>query len=172
MSEKLSAAVGREASAELAGALRKIEHCVAQLSDEQLWWRSSPSMNSIGNLMLHLCGNVGQWIVAGLSGSEDTRRRQQEFDEQGPIPKADLLRQINDTVQAASDVLGTLSEETLLATRRIQGFDVTGLQAIFESVAHFRGHTQEIVHLTRMQLGDQYQFAFVPQSAEQGAPVE
>ncbi len=69
----------------------------------------------------------------------------------------------------AKTALSEISAEELIQVRRIQGFDVTGIQAIFESVAHFRGHAQEIVHMTRCQLGDTFEFDFVPTTAEQGA---
>ena len=90
--DELAAAVGREAANELTSALAKITHCLGQLSHEQVWWRSRPSLNSIGNLILHLCGNVRQWIVAGLGGVTDVRDRPAEFSERGPIPKNELVR--------------------------------------------------------------------------------
>lgn len=168
---ELADAVGGELSNELAAALSKIAHCVVQLSDEQLWWRPAEGMNSIANLMLHLCGNLRQWVVAGVGGTDDTRQRQQEFDERGPIPQAELMERIAATVSEAMAVLNVTPREEFLRWRNIQGFDVSGLQAAVESVAHFRGHTQEIVHLTRMQLGDAYQYDFVPQTPEQGAQL-
>jgi hypothetical protein len=72
-------------------------------------------------------------------------------------------------VSEAKGVLGRLTARQLMEVRRIQGFNVTGLAAIFDSVPHFRGHTQEIVHLTRLQLGDAYRFAWTPMTPEQGA---
>src|SRR5262245_45026289 len=152
--DELAAAVGRDAANELTSALGKITHCLGQLNDEQIWRRSQPSLNSIGNLLLHLCGNLRQWIVAGLGGALDLRDRPAEFAERGPIPKADLLRKLEMVVGEAKEVLGKMTARQLLDVRRIQGFDVTGLAAIFDSVPHFRGHTQEIVRMTRMQLGD------------------
>jgi hypothetical protein len=77
--DELAAAVGTEAANELTSALGKIKHCLGQLSDEQVWWRPRPSLNSIGNLILHLCGNVRQWIVGGLGGAADSRDRPAEF---------------------------------------------------------------------------------------------
>src|SRR5689334_16459965 len=73
------AAVCHAAAAELADALRMIQHCCGQLSDGQIWWRPNESMNSIGNLLLHLTGNLRQWVVSGLGGTADTRNRPAEF---------------------------------------------------------------------------------------------
>jgi hypothetical protein len=168
--DELAGAVGAEAAQELTSALGRITHCLGQLSEEQVWWRSRPSLNSIGNLILHLCGNVRQWIVAGIGGAADSRNRPAEFAERGPISKAELLRRLEAVVNEAKVVLGRLTARQLLEGRRIQGFDVTGLATIFSSVPHFRGHTQEIIHLTRLQLGDTYHFAWTPTTLEQGAP--
>jgi len=168
--DEFAAAVGSEAGKELTSALAKIKHCLGQLTDEQVWWRSRPSLNSIGNLILHLCGNVRQWIVAGLGGAADSRDRPAEFSERGPIPKDELLRRLEAVVDEARTILARQTARQLLEARRIQGFDVTGLAAVFDSVPHFRGHTQEIVSLTRLQLGDAYRFAWAPTASEQGAP--
>lgn len=167
--DNVAAAVGAEAAKELTSALGRIKHCLGQLSDAQVWWRSHPSLNSIGNLILHLCGNLRQWVVAGLGGSADVRDRPAEFAERGPIPREELLWRLDAVTAEAVGVLGRLTARQLLDTRRIQGFDVTTLAAIFDSVPHFRGHTQEIVHLTRLQLGDAYTFAWTPSTPEQGA---
>jgi hypothetical protein len=153
----------------LASALGKIKHCLGQLTDEQVWWRAQPSLNSIGNLILHLCGNVRQWIVAGLGGAPDVRDRPAEFSERDSIPKEELLRKLEAVVDEARAVLARQTACQLLEARRIQGFDVTGLKAIFDSVPHFRGHTQEIISLTRLQLADAFKFAWTPTTPEQGA---
>jgi hypothetical protein len=99
------------------------------------------------------------------------RNRPAEFAERGPIPKVELLRRLDAVVDEARGVFARLTAHDLLAVRPIQGFEVTGLAAIFSSVPHFRGHTQEIIHLTRLQLGDAYQFAWKPTTPEQGAPA-
>lgn len=167
--QELAAAVGKEAAHELTSALARIKHCLGQLTDEQVWRRSHPAMNSIGNLILHLCGNLRQWIVAGLAAGTDTRNRPAEFSERGPIPKDELLRKLETTVSEARAVLERQSARAIMELRRIQGSDVTGLAAVFDSVSHFRGHTQEIVHMTRSQLGDAYEFAWQPKTPEEGA---
>lgn len=167
--DALAAAVTAEAANELTSALDRIKHCLGQLNDEQVWWRPRPSLNSIGNLVLHLCGNVRQWVLAGLGGAADVRNRPAEFKERGPMPKAELLRQLEAVVGEAKQVLDRLTATEMLRSRRIQGFDVSGLAAIFSTVPHFRGHTQEIVHMTRTLLGDAYRFAWTPATPEQGA---
>lgn len=168
--DDLANAVGSAAAQEMTNAFNRIKHCVGQLSDEQVWWRSHPSMNRIGNLILHLCGNVKQWIVAGLGDEADNRNRSSEFVERGPIPKDDLIRRLEVVVNEANVVLERQSAQQLVAVRRIQGFDITGLVALFDSVPHFRGHTQEIIHITRLQLGEAYRLAWEPKTKEEGAP--
>ena len=110
-----------------------------------------------------------QWIVSGLGGEPDIRNRPQEFAERGPLPKDELVHRLEDVLQQADAVLRTVSTQRLLERRRIQGFETTGLSAIFQTVSHFKGHTQEILCLTRMQLGDRYQFHWTPSPAEEGA---
>src|SRR5207245_654905 len=99
------AAVGSAAAAEMTSALVRIKHCLAQLRDDQIWHRSPPSLNSIGNLILHLCGNVRQWIVCGVGGDQDTRNRAGEFAERGPISKERLVDQLDAVVEAGRAVL-------------------------------------------------------------------
>ncbi len=165
----LASAVGIAAAKELASAMERIKHCLAQLSDEQIWQRSQPALNSVGNLVLHLCGNVRQWIIAGVGGAADVRNRPAEFAQRDPIPKDELVHMLESVVAEAQRVFTAITARQLTDVRRIQGWDVTGIAAILDSVPHFRGHTQEIVHMTRVQLGDAYRFAWTPANAEQGA---
>ena len=84
----------------------RIRTVVEQLTDEEIWWRPNPASNSIGNLILHLSGNVQQWIVSGVGGFPDTRQRQSEFDATGPIPAPELLAQLDRTLNDADAALG------------------------------------------------------------------
>jgi Protein of unknown function (DUF1572) len=169
--DELAVIVGTAAAQEFDSALKRIKHCLDQLNDEQVWWRSQPSLNSIGNLILHLCGNLRQWIVSGVGGASDLRNRPAEFAERGPIPKEELVSRLEAVVEEAKGILVRVDARQLTEVRRIQGLDVTGAAAIFDSVPHFRGHTQEIIHMTRLQLGEAYKFAWSPTTPEQGAPV-
>ena len=151
----------------LAEGLRKVEHCVHQLNEEQVWWRPAPQMNSVANLMLHLAGNVRQWILSGVGGARDIRNRPEEFVDRSELPKGNILSMLRSTVREADGLMEKWDLQKLGEPRRIQGFETTALEAIFDSVAHFHGHVQEMIHMTRVQLGSKYQFDFVPKGPEQ-----
>ena len=130
--------------------LPKIERCLERLSDEEVWWRSGDESNSIGNLLLHLAGNVRQWIVSSIGGAADDRVRQQEFDERSIIARGELLERLRRVLNDADKVLASLTGEQLLESRQIQGGDVNVLEAIYHVVEHFSMHTGQIILLTKM----------------------
>jgi uncharacterized damage-inducible protein DinB len=129
--------------------LPKIERCLGLLNDQQIWWRTNEQSNSIGNLLLHLSGNVRQWIVCGLGGATDSRDRNSEFARRGEIPRAELFDRLKRTVDEAVAVLGRLDSDALLAKHRIQGLEVSALEAILHVVEHFSMHAGQIVLLTK-----------------------
>jgi uncharacterized damage-inducible protein DinB len=134
--------------------LPKIEHCVERLTDEDVWARPNEASNSIGNLLLHLRGNVTQWIIAGVGGRARERRRQQEFDERRRIPARELLADLRAAVEEADEVIGGIDPGSLLGRRSIQDYDVTVLEAIYHVVEHFSMHTGQIILLTKARTGD------------------
>ncbi|HEX8774359.1 MAG TPA: DinB family protein [Pyrinomonadaceae bacterium] len=130
--------------------LPKIERCLEELTDTDVWWRAAEESNSIGNLILHLAGNARQWIVSGVGGAKDLRVRQREFDEREMMPRSELLALLRRTLAEVDDVLARLDGSLLMERRRIQGHDVTVLEAIFHVVEHFSMHTGQIILLTKM----------------------
>lgn len=132
--------------------LPKIERCLEGLRDEDVWWRPNEVSNSIGNLLLHLCGNVGQWIIEGVGERPYIRNRQQEFDERTLIPATELLARLTAVVHEADAVIGSLDADTLLTRRQVQGRDVTVLEAIYHVVSHFGMHTGQIIFISKMQV--------------------
>ena len=159
MSTELRAALNHAVGDELDAALSRIAHCVNQLSAAQVWWRPPQGMNAIGNLLVHLTGNVKQMIADNLTGAPDTRNRPAEFATRDATPKAELLSRLTDVVAQAKAAFAAATDERLAQVVRVNNNDWTGLQAAVRCVAHFRGHAQEIIHLTREQLGDAYQYA-------------
>jgi uncharacterized damage-inducible protein DinB len=138
--------------------LPKIERCLERLTDEQVWWRASEHSNSVGNLLLHLEGNLRQWVVCGAGGREDLRERDREFAERRVVPREELLVSLRAAVAEAADVLTSLDPAALLETRRVQGLDVTLLAAVFHAVEHFSTHTGQIILLTKMHTGGDLAF--------------
>jgi hypothetical protein len=128
----------------------RLKVCVDSLTDEQVWWRPNEASNSIGNLMLHLNGNMTQWIVAAFSRQEDHRNRPAEFAEHGPLPRAELLEKLGATVREAEQVLLGLTEAELLAEYDIQGYRVHGLDAVYQVIEHFGLHYGQIAYITKM----------------------
>ena len=148
---------------------RRIGHCLRQLEDDQIWWRPPEGANSIGNIVLHLCGNLRQWFLSGVGGDEDVRDRPAEFAETIPLPKDALQDRLTDVIYGVNEVLSTLDEGALLETRRIQGFDTSVLSAIYSTITHLEGHALQIAYATRLRLGDKYEDFWKPSTNEQGA---
>jgi uncharacterized damage-inducible protein DinB len=130
--------------------LPKLEACLEQLTDEQIWWRANETSNSIGNLLLHLCGNARQWIVSGLGGAPDARVRSQEFAERRVIPRPELLAILRQTLAEVDSALADFNHSKLLDRYSIQGTTVTALEAIFHVTEHFSMHTGQIILLTKL----------------------
>jgi len=136
----------------------KIQRCLEMLSEQDIWWRAHETDNSVGNLLLHLCGNVRQWIVSGVGGKADVRDRPAEFAARGSVSKEVLLREVQETVREADETLENFKTDRLLEKRTIQGFDVTCFQAIFHVVEHFSGHVGQIIYITKMRSGKDLKF--------------
>ncbi len=147
--------VAREFNSQAARHLRddllpRILRGLETLSEEEIWWRPNPSSNSAGNLILHLCGNVRQWIVAGVGEAQDVRERDLEFSERGPVPRETLVNRLTATVAEAAAIIEALDDDQLVQKRRIQIYDVTVLQAVFHVVEHFSYHTGQILYIAKL----------------------
>ena len=131
----------------------KIERCLDRLSDADVWWRPNEASNSIGNLILHLCGNVTMWIVGGVGRLPFERNRQLEFDERRHISAEELRGRLTKTVRKADEVLAGIEPIELTSRRTIQDYDVTVLDAIYHVVEHFGMHTGQIILLSKARVG-------------------
>jgi uncharacterized damage-inducible protein DinB len=127
----------------------RLRACVEPLAESQVWWRPNEASNSIGNLILHLNGNVGQWIVASFNKLEDRRDRPAEFNAQRLLSASALLDQLGATMRDAAEVLGRLTEADLLARYEIQGYKVRGLDAVYQVVEHFGLHYGQILYIAK-----------------------
>lgn len=136
----------------------KVRACCAHLTKDQLWWRPNEASNSIANLMLHLAGNIRQWIVAGVGGAADERRRPDEFDARGELGADELLDRLGSAVADADRVLAGLDPARLAEPARIQGRNVTVQSAIYHAVEHFAGHTYQVAYITKLLTGTELGF--------------
>ena len=141
--------------------LPKIRASLDRLPEEDLWWRPNAASNSVGNLVLHLAGNVRQWVVAGVAGREDVRDRAAEFAAEGGKDRAAVLAHLEETLAEVDGVLAGLDPALLDEPRTIQGMETTGFGALYHAVEHFSMHTGQILWITKMRTGEDLGFYIV-----------
>jgi uncharacterized damage-inducible protein DinB len=132
----------------------RIQDCLARLTPEQIWSRNSENENAAGNLVLHLSGNVRQWIGSGVAGLPDHRERDAEFDARGGKSSQELAELLKTRVDEAASIIRTIPANRLTERITPQGHDVSVLEAIAHVVEHFSMHTGQIILLTKMLTGE------------------
>ena len=132
----------------------RVTDCVGRLSNEQLWTRMGANQNAIGNLVLHLCGNVQQWIVSGVGGETDVRDRAAEFAQFGGLPAGELQARLDTTLNKAGEVIRALPSSRLTETITVQHQEKAVLEVIYTVVEHFAQHTGQIIFATKMLTGE------------------
>ena len=128
----------------------RLKKCLAELTEAQIWYRPNNASNSIGNLVLHLHGNVRQWVVAGLGKNKDIRERQKEFDEQGPIPTEQLLADMKQLMVEVDAILNQVTPNDLLEVRNVQGYQESGLSILVHITEHFSYHVGQMTYIVKM----------------------
>ena len=128
----------------------KIRRCLDVLPADAVWRRSDEQSNSVGNLLLHLAGNVRQWIVSSVGGAPDIRHRAAELTAKEGANSDELFAALRGTLDEADEVLASLSAAQLMTRRTIQGREVTVLDAVYHVGAHFALHTGQMILLTKL----------------------
>jgi uncharacterized damage-inducible protein DinB len=136
----------------------RIEKCLYLLTDEQIWWRPNKESNSIGNLVLHLSGNVRQWIMSGVGGRPDDRIRQEEFEAPVQKSKEQLWNILATTMADIDEVLDGISATHLIEERPVQVYNETVLSMLIHVTEHFSYHTGQIAWITKLLTGEQLGF--------------
>lgn len=142
----------------IAEQLPRISRCAEMLGDDGVWQRPSANTNSVGNLILHLCGNTTQWIMAQFTELPDQRRRDAEFAATAGLTAAQLNARLGEVYHEACDVVDGVSIAQLLAPRTVQGYDETGLSAILHVLEHTSGHAGQIYAWTKQATGVDLKF--------------
>lgn len=128
----------------------KIEKCLSELTEDDLWRRPNPSSNSVGNLLLHLCGNITQYVLSGLGDVEDKRERAKEFTSMGGLQKAELFDKLKTVVGAAVEIMRSLNDNDMLTIRSVQGYELSAVGIIIHVVEHYSYHTGQIIFWTKL----------------------
>lgn len=154
--EKLSRAIAAEFRRRMLDEyVPRIARCVSLLHPDEVWLRPGPHNNAVGNLLLHLEGNVRQWILCGLGGAEDGRDRDAEFAATAETERrdpADLVARLRATVAEAVAVVEALGPDDLLAVRSYQArYRESGVAAVLHVMEHFSGHAGQIYAFTKQQ---------------------
>ncbi len=131
----------------------RIETCLGMLNEEQVWARGGENDNAVGNLVLHLSGNVRQWIVSGVGGRPDIRERDREFSARGGVSIPELIERLRGAVEEAADVIRPVTAGRLAERLVIQQYQVSVMEAIYHVVEHFSMHTGQILFATKLLTG-------------------
>jgi uncharacterized damage-inducible protein DinB len=145
-------------SAKLGQVTGFVTKCLARLSDEQVWARGGEHENAVGNLILHLCGNMQQWIMHGVGGATDVRVREEEFSAVDGLTASELARLFEETIAEVRTVINSLAPEKLTDRTTPQGRDVSKLEAIYQVVGHVQQHAGQIIVLTKQMSGTDLDF--------------
>lgn len=130
-----------------------IKKCLEVLDESDVWWRGHETDNSIGNLLLHISGNIRQWIISGMGGAADVRDRPLEFSERHHIPKEELLKLFEGTINQADRALEKFDPGKFLEVHHFQKWDTTHLDALSHVVEHVSQHVGQIIYITKLRKG-------------------
>ena len=136
---------------------RMIHLALAKIGEEQLWEIPVPQGLSLGNQLLHICGNMTQYAIASLGEQPDQREREKEFATKEGFTKAELLQQLDHTISLAISSINEASSTQYTRLRKVQGFELSGVGVVLHAVEHFSYHVGQIAFwiklLTKEDLG-------------------
>ena len=132
---------------------RMITLAINELDEDQIWLRPNQKSNSIGNLILHLCGNITQYGISSLGKLPDLRERDLEFAVLEGLSKEELLQKLVKTVENAKKIIQSLHAEEFICKRQVQAYNLTGIGIIMHVVEHYSYHTGQIAFWVK-QLAD------------------
>lgn len=130
---------------------KRISICMDNLSETEVWYSPNESSNSAGTLILHLCGNITQYIISGLGGEPDIRERDKEFKGLHEYIKERLTEKLKSVTDKASGIILNTGYEQLIKLYSIQGYLISGIAALVHVTEHYSYHTGQITMLTKIQ---------------------
>lgn len=136
----------------------KIKKCLDELTEEEIWQRPNPSSNSIGNIILHLSGNITQYILSSLGEIEDKRERDKEFSTTGGLNKKELFDKLQSTLTQAAGTIRNINPEDMMRKRSVQGVELSAIGIIIHVAEHYSYHTGQIIFWTKLLKGKDLAF--------------
>jgi uncharacterized damage-inducible protein DinB len=128
----------------------KIASCLQELEESEIWKRPNQHSNSIGNIILHLCGNIRQYDISSLGKSKDVRERDKEFSADGGYSGSELMKKLTSTLDEAKNIIQNITGEELLRKRNVQGYTHSGIGIIMHVTEHYSYHTGQIIFWTKL----------------------
>ena len=128
----------------------KLTSCLDQLDETETWKRPNENSNSVGNIILHLCGNIRQYAISSLGNMEDVRERDKEFSVAGGHSKSELIKKLIVTVEEAKSIIQNIGSDELLRKRQVQGYYQSGIGIILHVTEHYSYHTGQIIFWTKL----------------------
>ena len=128
----------------------KIKSCMMELDEQGIWFSPNGHLNSAGNLILHLCGNIRQYIISSLGGLPDTRERETEFSTKGGLTREELVGKLHNTLEEARSVISKADPGNLMRKRVVQGMSYSGVGIVIHVTEHYSYHTGQIIFLTKL----------------------
>ncbi|MEM6397752.1 MAG: DinB family protein [Bacteroidota bacterium] len=130
--------------------LERIVRCLELLDQDQVWFRSNENSLAIGNQLLHLAGNLRQWVIHSLGGEPDIRERSEEFTATEGMEKVELLQKLSLVVEECVKTISGLDEDELQRKRPVQFFTLSGTAVLLHAIEHFSYHTGQIIQQTKL----------------------
>jgi uncharacterized damage-inducible protein DinB len=158
MSDDLAGILTTYSASKLRQLAGRIKTCLDRLDEDQIWARGGDNANAVGNLCLHLAGNLRQWIGHGVAAMPDIRTRDLEFAARGGTPKDELWRRLSATAEETAAIIEKLTAQDLRRMTRVQKYDITVMEAVLHVVEHFSQHTGQILFATKAFTGEDLGF--------------
>ena len=127
----------------------EVRQAAESLTDQELWRKPIEPGNSVGNLILHLTGNLNHFVGAQLGGTGYVRDRDREFSESESVPRKILLANLDKAIATFRQVVSGLSADQLASTHPTEKFGSV-LKTLVHLVAHFALHRGQVSYIVRM----------------------
>ena len=124
--------------------LRMICIALSKIEGEMLWKLPVANGITLGNQVLHSCGNMTQYIISSLGEQADLRERDLEFVVDESKTLDDLIQKLKATVDTSKRTIENATQQQYSKLRMVQGFELSGVGVVLHAVEHFSYHTGQI----------------------------